>query len=65
VAGQIAMNDREVIQREDGVRVLRRKFMSSIPKPLSHLLVDRDSWRKYYKPRLDPGHPDRYPKDWD
>jgi uroporphyrinogen decarboxylase len=55
----------EVVQQEDGVRVLRRKFMSSIPKPLSHLLVDRESWRKHYRPRLDPGHPDRYPKDWE
>ena len=57
--------DHEVFQQEDGVRVLRKKFMSSIPKPLSHLLVDRDSWDKHYQPRLDPTHPDRYPEDWD
>jgi hypothetical protein len=55
----------EVIQQADGVRVLRRKFMSSIPHPESHLLVDRDSWQKHYQPRLDPTHPDRYPTDWD
>lgn len=57
--------DHEVVQQEDGVRVLRKKFMGSIPKHLGHLLVDRDSWRKYYMPRLDPTHPDRYPADWE
>lgn len=57
--------DHEVVQQGDGVRVLRRKFMSSIPLPQSHLLVDRDSWRKHYLPRLDPTHPDRYPADWE
>jgi len=57
--------DYEVVQQDDGVRVLRKKFMGSIPKHLGHLLVDRDSWAKQYKPRLDPGHPQRYPADWD
>jgi hypothetical protein len=59
------LGDHEVVQQEDGVRVLRKKFMGSIPKHLGHLLADRDSWRKYYKPRLDPTHPDRYPADWE
>jgi hypothetical protein len=57
--------DCEIVQQSDGVRVLRRKFMATIPKPLKHLLVDRASWEKHYKPRLDPTHPDRYPPDWD
>lgn len=57
--------DHEVVQQEDGVRVLRKKFMGSIPKHLDHLLVDRDSWKKHYKPRLDPTSPGRYPIDWD
>ena len=57
--------DHEVVQQDDGVHVLRRKFMSSIPHPVRHLLSDRESWRKYYKPRLDPGNPGRYPDDWD
>lgn len=57
--------EHEVFQDKDGVRVLRRKFMSSIPKPLHHLLSDRDSWNRHYKPRLDPDHPDRYPADWE
>ena len=56
--------DHEVRQQTDGVRVLRRKFMSSIPQPQGHLLVDRDSWRKHYKPRLNPDHPGRFPDDW-
>ncbi len=55
--------DHEVIQQNDGVRVLRKKFMGSIPHHLGHLLTDRASWEKHYKPRLDPSHPDRVPKD--
>jgi uroporphyrinogen decarboxylase len=47
------------------VQVLRRKFMSSIPHPVRHILTDRDSWREYYKPRLDPVTTGRYPLDWD
>jgi hypothetical protein len=57
--------EHEVAQQEDGVRVLRKKFMGSIPKHLSHLLVDRESWRRHYRPRLDPTHPDRFPADWE
>lgn len=65
---QIVLEDRgdhEVVQQWDGVRVLRKKFMGSIPHPESHLLVDRESWLKHYKPRLDPSSPERYPADWD
>jgi len=57
--------DKEVVQEADGTRVLRHKSMSSIPLPLAHLLVDRESWWKYYKPRLDPTNPARYPANWD
>ncbi len=57
--------DHEIVQQSDGVRVLRKKFMGSIPQPQAHLLVDRDSWAKHYKPRLDPDSPQRYPVDWD
>jgi hypothetical protein len=57
--------DHEVVQQTDGVRVLRKKFMGSIPMHLGHLLVDRQSWREHYVPRLDPAHPGRYPSDWD
>jgi hypothetical protein len=56
--------DREVVQQEDGVRVLRNKVEASIPMHLGHLLVDRDSWYKHYKPRLDPTTPGRYPDNW-
>ncbi|MBI1293700.1 hypothetical protein GC175_01930 [bacterium] len=66
---ELTLEDRgdeyELRQQKDGVRVLRRKFMGSIPHPESHLLTDRESWEKYYKPRLDPDNPARYPKDWD
>ena len=57
--------DKELVRQCDGVSVLRHKFMSSIPYAESHLLTDRESWTKHYKPRLDPEHPDRYPADWD
>lgn len=57
-------DDHEIVQQADGVRVLRRKFMGSIPQHQGHLLTDRESWEKYYKPRLDPDHPRRLPRDW-
>lgn len=56
--------DFELRQQGDGVIVLRKKRMGSIPQHHGHLPIDRDSWNKHYKPRLDPDHPDRYPKDW-
>ena len=56
--------DHELMQQADGVRVLRRKAMSSIPQHQGHLLTDRASWETYYKPRLDPDWPLRLPKDW-
>ena len=55
--------DHEVVQQDDGVRVLRKKFMGSIPHPESHLLVDRASWETHYKTRLDPDDPRRLPTD--
>jgi uroporphyrinogen decarboxylase len=57
--------DHEVVQQGDGVRVLRKKFMGSIPHHESHLLVDRQSWKEHYLPRLDPTTVERYPADWD
>lgn len=57
--------DHEIVQQHDGVQVLRRKFMGSIPQHVGHTLVDRASWRAHYKPRLDPSTPARYPADWD
>jgi uroporphyrinogen decarboxylase len=55
--------ENEVVQQADGVRVLKGKFMGSIPQHLGHLLVDRTSWEEHYKPRLDPAHPDRFPAE--
>ena len=54
-----------LIQQEDGVRVLRRKNFPSIPQPQQHLLTDRESWRKHYLSKLDPDNPVRYPDEWD
>lgn len=53
--------DFEVVQEQTGVRVLRQKWLGSIPQHLGHLLTDRDSWEKHYKPRLDPDAPGRLP----
>jgi uroporphyrinogen decarboxylase len=57
--------NREVVQQNDGVRVLRNKVEASIPMHVGHLLIDRESWKKHYKPRLDPTAPARYPENWD
>ena len=57
--------DHEVVQQGDGVRVLRKKYMGSIPHPESHLLTDRASWEEHYKPRLDPDDPGRVPANLD
>ena len=56
--------DHILVQQADGVQVLRRKVMSSIPHPERHLLTDRESWRTHYLPRLDPTTPERFPADW-
>ena len=56
--------DHELVQQADGVRVLRRKFMGSIPQPQSHLLTDRESWRNHFAPRLNPNSRQRLPADW-
>lgn len=58
------LDDHERIQQEDGVQVIRKKVLGSIPQPQRHLLTDRASWRAHYKPRLDPDHPARWPDDW-
>lgn len=55
--------DEQIVQQADGVRVLRKKHHASIPLHVGHLLEDRESWERHYKPRLDPSHPDRMPPD--
>ena len=55
--------DHEIVQQADGVRVLRRKFASSIPMHQAHLLVDRNSWQRHYRPRLNPDDGQRFPDD--
>ena len=51
--------DHELAQQPDGVIVLRKKFMGSIPEHHGHLLTDRASWEQHYKPRLNPDTPGR------
>lgn len=57
-------DDHELVRQHDGVTVLRKKTMGSIPEHHGHLLVDRASWEAHYKPRLDPSTPGRFPADW-
>lgn len=40
------------IRGGDGVVILQKPDAVSIPSEIEHLLVDRASWEKYYKPRL-------------
>jgi hypothetical protein len=56
--------DHRVLQQPDGVRVVEKKSGVSIPLHEGHLLVDRQSWKKHYLPRLDPDDPRRYPENW-
>lgn len=49
----------------DGVIVRRQRSSVSIPMHVGHTLVDRESWEKHYKPRLDPSLPQRFPADWE
>lgn len=63
---KIILEDRgdvRLLQQRDGVRVERRKHMSSWHS-VGYLLTDRASWNKHYKPRLDPANRVRYPADW-
>jgi uroporphyrinogen decarboxylase len=55
--------DHELVQQHDGVIVLRKKYMGSIPEHHSHLLVDRSSWNQHYKWRLNPDDPARIPSE--
>lgn len=57
--------DTILMQDNEGVIVRKSKYMSSIPHPVEHTLIDRESWEKHYKPRLDPTDPGRFPDDWD
>jgi len=52
--------DSEIVRDLDGVVVERGKIMSAIPAHLDHLLQDRESWEKHYKPRMQPDDPRRF-----
>jgi uroporphyrinogen decarboxylase len=53
----------EIVRDRDGVVIERGKSMGAIPKHLDHLLVDRESWEKHYKPRMRPHDPERIPPE--
>jgi uroporphyrinogen decarboxylase len=45
----------------DGVIVRKQRSSVSIPMHVGHTLVDRESWRREYLPRLNPETPGRLP----
>lgn len=51
--------DLYTVRQPDGVIVQESRTAKGIPPHVGHTLVDRDSWVKHYKPRLDPDHPER------
>ncbi len=53
----------EIAQQSDGVIVQRGKFLGTIPRHIDHTLKDRDSWNKYFKPRLRADDPLRFPSE--
>lgn len=57
--------DTYTVVQNDGVVVKRQRSSVSIPMHVGHTLVDRESWKKHYKPRLDPDRAGRLPGDWD
>ena len=59
------LGDEYVQTQTDGVLVKKQRSSVSIPMHVGHTLVDRESWKKHYLPRLDPANPQRIPKDWD
>lgn len=52
-------------KQADGVIVRKQRSSVSIPMHVGHTLVDRASWQREYRPRLDPSTPGRLPADWD
>lgn len=54
----------EVVRDRSGVTLRRGKYLGSLPSRLAYTLVDRESWRREFLPRLDPAHPGRYPDNW-
>jgi len=47
------------VRQHDGAIVQMSRTAQGIPPHVGHTLVDRASWEKHYKPRLDPDHPER------
>lgn len=50
----------EIVRDIDGVVIERGKIMSAIPAHIDHMLKDRESWEKHFKPRLRPDDPRRF-----
>lgn len=56
--------DHEVVIDWVGVTTLRKKVMGSIPMHLAHTLVDEESWRREFVPKLQPDSPARLAEDF-
>jgi uroporphyrinogen decarboxylase len=65
--GYTVIEDRgntRIVRDGNGVTKEEGKFLGSIPKHLSHTLVDRATWEAEFKPRLNGKDPSRQPADW-
>ncbi len=54
----------QIVVDNEGVTKEQGKFLGSIPRHISHTLVDRLTWEKDFKWRLDGGSSARLPKYW-
>jgi hypothetical protein len=57
-----------IVRQGDGTVVERGKGRTrSIPRHISHLLQDRETWEKHFKHRLRPDDPARFPapEEWE
>ena len=55
---------RTIIDKDGVTCVVNKDGSSSIPHVLDYPLKNRESWNRI-KERLDPGNPDRFPRNWE
>ncbi len=57
--------DTQIVVDNEGVTKEQGKFLGSIPRHIAHTLVDRTTWEKEFKWRLDGHSLARFPHDWE
>ena len=56
--------DTQIVVDNEGVTKEQGKFLGSIPRHISHTLVDRSTWQNEFKWRLDGSAGPRLPQNW-